>query len=166
MDHGRKIALKFRPVTANDEELILAWANDEEVRRNSFHSEVIDPKTHREWFEKKINDPLCKIFIVLQGENPVGQIRIEIENQEPHVDISVAKVNRGFGLGAEILQQIGPYLRSKGFDFSSLIGVVKTQNRASQRAFEKAGFCEVFKDAASVRYKKEFRPPSLVPTKL
>lgn len=155
MDNGRTIALRFRPVMVNDVDLLFAWVNDEEVRKNSFCSEAIDSKTHQEWFKKKVSDPLCKMFIVFRGKQPVGQIRIDIENQELYIDISVAKENRGFGLGAKILQQLGPYLRSKGFECSPLIGVVKTQNRASQRAFKKAGFCEVFRDAASVRYKKE-----------
>ena len=48
--------LKLRPVQKSDIELIFKWSNDEEVRKNSFHTETIKWEEHVKWFNNIIDN--------------------------------------------------------------------------------------------------------------
>jgi len=154
MEYDRS-GITFRTATINDSELLYRWVNDEGVRKNSFTSDKIEYETHKLWLSNKLNCTSTTILIVEDKDVPVGQIRIDIEDNEPYIDISVTKEKRGLGLGTEILRQIGYYLLTSSFPFRTLNGIVKIENTASQKAFVAAGFNEISRDTKIVKYKKK-----------
>jgi RimJ/RimL family protein N-acetyltransferase len=157
MEHGRtrpSAEITFRPATADDCDLYFEWVNDVLVRKNSFNSDRILYDTHEKWFDEKIKNGKCKMIVAECDSAPIGQIRIDIENDEPYIDISVDKNYRGIGLGSKILLQIGPYLQSTGFHGRLLNGIVKSENKASQKAFKNAGFVELSKNETETKYRK------------
>lgn len=127
--------ISLRSATREDCMLIFQWANDSDVRKNSFSCESIDFDSHIKWYENKIKDDKSSIFIMIKDEIPVGQIRVDIKENQGFIGYSIDKNYRGEGLGTEILKLIK--LKITKVD---LVGYVKKENIPSIKAFEKAGY--------------------------
>lgn len=133
--------LSFRKATLADTKLYFDWANDSDVREQSYNSTAIDFENHKKWFESKVEDDSCMLLIFQNEEKlNIGQIRIQKENEkEALIGISIAAEHRGKGLAKEILLLASDYFleNNKGYLINAYI---KEQNRSSKQAFEKAGF--------------------------
>lgn len=128
--------LSFRKATIDDAELYYEWVNEEEVRKQSFHSERVDFESHLKWFQSKIKDEECLMFLFQDGTEYVGQVRIDIENGIGLIDYSIEKSMRGKGYASLMLRELHEKLDTD----IKLIGFVKVENYASRKAFLKAGF--------------------------
>lgn len=129
----------FRLAKEIDCLLYFKWANDPLVRKNAFNPEKIDLEDHKKWFSNKISsDSLLLVFIMQNKE--VGQIRVDWERSGIGIiDFSIDSNFRGKGLSSKMLSDFTSlYARTK--PKCRLKGVVKQENVASNKAFEKAGF--------------------------
>ncbi|GAB4407518.1 MAG: hypothetical protein Fur0044_00480 [Anaerolineae bacterium] len=132
--------LNLRPVSEQDCELLWRWVNEPGVRQSAFQSEYIPWEEHIQWFSKKLADPCCFHYIALNDENvPVGQIRFDVEGTEAEVDISLDTTKRGLGYGS-LLISLGVKYLVRQASITEIHSWVKVENRASIRAFTKAGF--------------------------
>ena len=137
--------LSLREVTAKDMELLYKWANDPTVRQNAFHTEPIPYEDHKMWFAKNLADRDVLMYILYQTtaqgrEEPLGQIRLSIEEGKAQIDYSVEASRRGQGLGAKMILMAEELLRDSRRDVSCCIAQVKYENPASARVFEKCGY--------------------------
>jgi RimJ/RimL family protein N-acetyltransferase len=146
--------LKFVPVEEKDCSLLFEWANDKTVRAGSFNVNPIQYNKHVKWFESKLVSNNSIFLIVKLGNLRIGQIRIEIEKKEGILNFSLSQNYRGKGYGTEILMKISKYLKNTGIAIRKLIGRVKFDNFASQKAFEKAYFVKI-KKPSFYEYEKE-----------
>jgi RimJ/RimL family protein N-acetyltransferase len=133
-------SLRVRRATADDCRLLWEWANDPGVREAAFNSDTISWARHVEWFEARLRSPDTVIYVMETGERaPVGQVRFDWRAADAvEIDISVAAQWRGHGLGAEGLR-----LACDAFHRgarATIVARIRTENRASVRTFEKAGF--------------------------
>jgi Acetyltransferases, including N-acetylases of ribosomal proteins len=129
--------LRLRRVSEADCELLFAWANDGETRRNSFRTEKIEYEEHAAWFRRKMREDSCQMFILLCAGKEAGQIRLDWQDGEEVARISyvIAPVYRGRGLGSEILRLVEPFACGK-----VLQGRVRRENLASAKCFQKNGY--------------------------
>lgn len=130
--------ISLRPATNEDCLLIFQWANNNEVRNNSFSNHNIDLESHIKWYENKMKDDKSNIFIALKNGIPVGQIRVDKDNKKGLIDYSVDFNYRGQGIGTYILELI----KSRITDIN-LVAYVKKENLPSIKAFEKAGYKKI-----------------------
>jgi len=132
--------IKLRKVSEKDCRLIWEWANDPEVRAESFTSKAIPYNDHVKWFEGKINDPDCYLFIAENSKRKsVGQVRFELEGNDAIISISLDRKFRGKGYGSIIIALAA----KKIFEISEVKVIhayIKKGNIASMSAFQKAGF--------------------------
>lgn len=132
----------LRKATYEDMETLFNWANDIEVRKNSFNQNLINLENHIKWFNNKLKDDDSYIFIIYDDEgNDIGQFRVDVENKIGLIDYSVDKKYRGLGIGKNIL-----ILIKEKFKDIVLIGRVKYNNISSIKSFENAGFKRFDKD--------------------
>ena len=133
--------LKFREASKEDSKLFFDWVNDSEVRRNSFISEKILFENHQKWFDDKINDPNCLILVFEnKNENIIGQVRIEKNNLfDSVIGISIDNNYRGKGHSFEMLTISSNFFLEKNKK-CVINAYIKTKNKKSMKAFEKAGF--------------------------
>jgi UDP-2,4-diacetamido-2,4,6-trideoxy-beta-L-altropyranose hydrolase len=136
---GEKVRLRW--ARAEDCERLWGWRNQEQVRAMSFSSEPITRETHQSWFERKLADPACLLFVGVNAEEqPVGQVRFDLgEDASAEVSILIADQWRGQGYGTALL---GSALR-RMFAVANLRAVhalIKLGNGASIRMFERVGF--------------------------
>lgn len=122
-----------------DKKMLFQWRNDSLCRKYSIQSNDITYAEHSEWFDKKMADNNCYMYVAVNVSQAVGQIRIEIKEKEGIISYSVAREFRGKGIGSRILYEIEhqPEI-CKLVD--KLVGVVKKENIYSQKCFEKMNY--------------------------
>lgn len=125
----------LREVEAKDIQLLFDWANEPVVRKNSLNQEEIPFETHREWFHKQLNSPDTKLFILTDGIQSLGQIRIQRKDTLWEIGYSIDQAQRGKKLGAEIVR-----LLLEKFENYSFKAIVKKNNPASVKVFENLEF--------------------------
>lgn len=129
-----------RPATAADEELLLDWANDPVVRRNSIASDRISLATHRQWFRSRLADEECRIFIAeTDPDMAIGQVRFDRKGDGWEVDYSLDRAFRGTGLGRKLLKCAIQRLFAEK-PGSRIAARVKSANMASCKVFDGLGF--------------------------
>jgi RimJ/RimL family protein N-acetyltransferase len=134
-----------------DEDLLLRWANDPEVRAMARRRDPIAPDAHHAWYEGKLADPHCRIWIAELDGTPVGQVRLDRRGTSAEVDISVAADRRGHGVGRFMLT--APAL-AEWPGLERLEATVRRGNQGSLALFRRAGFAECGADSEFVHVEK------------
>ena len=130
----------LREAEQTDIELLFAWANDPVVRQNSFTTDPIPYEDHRRWFQRIMADDKVLQYIMMDDENPVGQIRLNLENDTAEIGYSIAVEYRGRGYGHKILRLIVDEVKEQHPEIKTLIAKVKPENLASKKLFESEGY--------------------------
>jgi len=125
---------ELRPVWNMDCKLLFEWAIDEDTRKNSLKPEPIRWEDHVVWFYKKLNNPFCKMFILEEDDQPIGQIRYDKVDKHWQVDFYIDKTFRGLGFGKKIVEL------SRAKIPGPILAIVKQENVSSCKVFEKLGF--------------------------
>ena len=147
---GPRGPIHLRPAVAGDEALLLRWANDHQVRANSFSPDLIAPSAHHNWFRQGLADPNRLLLIATAADGcPIGQIRFDRHplpaqsgSAEASVDLSLDRCARGFGLAADLVR-LGLQVMEQmwGSDIEAVAEVLTT-NQASNACFSRAGFVQ------------------------
>ena len=85
------------------------------------------------------------MIIFFDGKTPIGQARIESVEGKGIIDYSVDKNYRGMNVGVSMLNMLKNLIQ-KLTRVGTLKAEVKSENVASIKAFEKAGFALVSND--------------------
>ncbi len=131
--------LTLRAATSGDAALLLAWRNDPEAIRFSVSGAGVTPEEHAKWLARRLADPGTHLWIAEERGTPVGQVRVDVEGGTGTVSIAVAPGERGRGLGTAALRAMAGEVESDPAVLT-LRALVHTDNPASGRAFELAGF--------------------------
>ncbi|MDR7372358.1 GNAT family N-acetyltransferase [Flavobacterium aquidurense] len=133
--------LNFRKPTSNDLELYFEWANDPQVRKQSYNSALIDLENHKKWFKAALNNDLLYMYIFEnEYHEKVGQIRIQKQSlKEALIGISIASNHRGKGYAKEMLVLATNSFLKSNKDFL-INAYIKESNINSKISFEKGGF--------------------------
>lgn len=132
--------LRLRDIETTDMDLLFKWANDPTVRQNAFNTEPITYENHRAWFARMLADKDTEQYILCNGEIPLGQIRLNVEDDKAVIDYSIDKEWRGKGLGVRMVLMAEEELKNKKTDVIYSMAQVKYENTASARVFEKCGY--------------------------
>lgn len=144
----------LKHATQNDADLLFSWVNDEHVRKSAFNSSLVNYDEHLLWFYHKLQSPNSKIYIGYDNDKPIGQIRIDIEEKKALIDYSVDKLFRGKGYGFLLLRMAECKIKDNKYQVNFIIGKVKSDNIASQRVFEKAGYIKKYAETYLLYYKQ------------
>lgn len=147
--------ITFRMATINDALLYFTWANDAEVRKNSFHTKAISFDDHVKWFNDKLNSGKC-FFYLFSNINgvPVGQVRIEAHADETVIGISLDSAFRGKGLSSKMLIKASDDYLIK-HPKQKISAYIKYENVSSYKAFIAADFEEA--QPVSIEGSKSFK---------
>lgn len=133
--------LYLKEAALRDAPLLFEWANDDAVRKNAFNTEKILYENHVKWFAKMLSDDSVHHYILYEGDQPVGQIRLNVEDNAAVIDYSICAKKRGNGYGIELIRLVARQLEIDKITYvTKLIGQVKYENLASSRVFERCGF--------------------------
>lgn len=143
----------LKPTSNKDCDLLFNWANDEDVRKNSFNNDKILYEDHIKWFNNKISSDKCFIFILYVSEIPAGQIRIDMERGTGVISYSIDKDFRGRGLSIIMLSYLEIEVNNREKHIDKLVGYVKIDNISSQKVFEKLKYQKIM-NIDFLEYKK------------
>jgi len=154
--------LMFRKPIKSDAKLYLEWANDPVVRKLSYQSDEISYESHLKWFETKLNDENCIMYLFyFSPQKHVGQIRIQkLDEANAEIGVSIDKHFRGKGLASEIISKASADFLEK-HKLCVINAYIKEENISSCKGFEKAGYIFLgmkdIKGANSFHYTKSIR---------
>lgn len=159
----RKIFLKIdfdlhvtlRRANESDLMTLFMWANDPGLRSQSYNSGTINLEDHSAWFNKKLNDPNCHLYIFEYKSIAFGQVRFDIK-EEAMISYSVDKEFRGRGWGMHMLEKAIDRFTIEYRKPIKVIGYVKVENLASNKIFENLGFSRLQTNEYPNSYKYEY----------
>ncbi|WP_167955988.1 GNAT family N-acetyltransferase [Anaerosporobacter faecicola] len=129
----------LRDVILTDMDLLFQWVNETEVRKNSFNIEMIKYENHIRWFHDRYQDNNCFMYILMDNDTPVGQIRLEYKDNIAYIDYSIQKNYRKKGYGTVIIKLIENKVREI-YDRTILVANVKKSNIHSIMRFRNLGY--------------------------
>lgn len=132
----------LRPAVEEDMDLLFVWTNEPAVRRNSFSTAEISYEEHKQWYHRLLQREDCRQYIYMYEGTAVGQVRVTVEGDTAELGYSVCAERRGMGHGEQILTLIAGQIEADFPEVKRVIGKVKTENVASQRAFLNTGYTE------------------------
>lgn len=146
----------IRRATIDDMLLYFEWANDPDVRQNSFNQNPITLEEHEQWFQKKVLSSTSYLYVLECGGKPAGQIRFdEIEPHTFEIDFTIAPDMRGYGIGIQLLK-LGILELANVIDTQFIVrGIVKNTNIASVKSFLRAGFITIEENSSAHSTKYE-----------
>lgn len=134
-----KKVINIRRASVQDMNDVFSLSNDPLVRLNSFHPEVISWDTHQEWFQRKLKSNTTFFFVAYTEGIFCGQVRFETEKEEALIGISLKPFLRGLGLGSYIINEAIRLIEDCN-SIKRVKALIKGDNTASIKAFQKAGF--------------------------
>ncbi len=125
--------LRLRPATAEDSNLLLAWRNDPETRRQSKTSDVITLAEHEAWLGRVLGSEGTRLRIAVSEAAPVGTVRADNKGAYWVLSWAVAPSARGRNVGFRMVA-----LMIRELD-SPVRAEIKPGNAASLRMAERLG---------------------------
>ena len=138
----RNLGMTCRLATPADSSLYLEWANDSQVRAQSFSSNPISVAEHEKWFGSALTDPSTQLLLFQKDGQSVGQVRLRLNGNVATINYSVAGTARGQSTGLAMLLYAENHLRRHHPDIRSIQGYVKRSNPASLVTFQRLGYRE------------------------
>lgn len=132
--------LYLRKAELSDMDMYYLWANDPVVRNSSFNTEHIPYNEHEIWFNKSLKRDDVVLYVLMEGDTAVGQIRINISGAFAEISYSIASEFRGKGYGSKIVSLLIDRIRKDRPDIKTVCARVKPDNVASLKVFESLGF--------------------------
>lgn len=133
-----KVSLRY--ATEKDAIFLFDLVNDLECRRNSLYHDRIAFESHVQWLKRLLCSDTQKLYILIDGDEAVGQGRLELTEEGCRISYSIIAERRGYGYGGILLKLLNNAIL---IDFPSCIysyGEVLQHNVASQKIFEKLGY--------------------------
>ena len=135
----------LRSAEESDIDLIYRWRNDESVRVWCFDTSEIPYEHHVNWYHNALEREDIEIFILIENDNPAGQVRLTYWYDELVISYSIDKSFRGRHLGQRIVTMLEKKIqRESEFrkDGEYFVAYVKKDNLVSRRVFEVLNYHE------------------------
>jgi len=126
--------IELRPATADDAELLLRWRSEPSTVEASFTAAAPSADEHARWLSALLVDPGRRLWIVVDGDEAVGQVRVDPAPGGDEISVSVAEAARGRGVARAA---IGAACALGG---RPVVARIRPANGASISAFTAAGF--------------------------
>ena len=126
--------MRLRPARFDDADLLLEWRNHPDVRRQFFHTDVVERDAHVDWLRGVLESNRHRLFVAEIDGIPVGTARLDLEDGRAEISVTVAPGRWGTGIGSTLIA-----LAVRKMDVP-VDAWVRAANQASIAAFRKAGF--------------------------
>lgn len=137
----------LRPITMADTDRIVAWRNQERVRRNFLYQKPFTKEGHEEWMRTQVATGRVVQFIIWEKEpdRPVGSVYfrdIDPVNKKAEYGIFIGEADAtGRGIGTQAARLAVAYARDV-LRLHKLMLRVFADNRAAVRSYLNAGFTQ------------------------
>jgi len=126
-------AIRLRPATMKDADILLEWRNDPETRKASHNTAEVQRNDHISWLSRTLGNPDRRLYVAEENGDPVGSVRADFSDGVWELSWTVSPRARGRGVAkrmvAVLANEISDPIRAE----------VKTGNISSARIAEHAG---------------------------
>jgi RimJ/RimL family protein N-acetyltransferase len=133
--------VSVRKALLDDSRDVWLWRNDEQTRKMSVSEQPIEWSSHETWFSQLLQNPKFSIFVGTDSEGKkIGMCRFDLASDTgcAVVSINLNPEMRGKQLSAVFLAEaMKVFFETASCDLTALI---KKENKASIRCFERCGF--------------------------
>lgn len=132
--------MQIRKACLEDAQFLFELRNEKSNRLMFANTKPVKWEDHIAWLTGKLKTPDFSLFIILdEQDNRLGQFRIDSMGE---VSVSIADHFKGKGVGAQVIKIGSEYYRKTSAKV--LIANIKSENIASLKAFQNAGY--IFKE--------------------
>ncbi len=142
--------LMLRTATMLDSKQLLEWRNDEQTRRSSRTTDVVDEKGHEDWLRQTLDSSDRVLLIAEEDGQAVGTVRLDFSD-DTEISWTVAPSARAKGVGSRMLKAV-----TDGVEFD-LVAFVRESNAPSLRMAKALGFNDVSRDGGFVKFLRTAR---------
>jgi len=129
--------LQLKKIKFENKEILFKWANLKTVRKNSINEKKVNYKYHLKWIKKYLNKKAKNIGkIIFVQKKPVGLIRLDKKNKVFFISYLISPKHRKKGYATKALKLFIKSLKNK----QKIVSIVKNDNKASIKIFEKLNF--------------------------
>lgn len=134
-------AVRLRPATMGDADILLDWQRHPDTRRYFRSAEIPSADAHHSWMSARLSDPGCLLSLVLNKEVPAGVVRLDpIADASTHrgsfeISILIAPDHKRQGIGLAALNAARRLVPEADFHAEVADG-----NAASAALFSAAGY--------------------------
>ena len=132
--------LSLRLAESTDKDLLLEWANDQEVLRWSWRRNgPIKESAHKKWFEEKRASRRTELLIAESDNIPCGLVRVEEEETLVSIHYSISRPFRGRGLAKKMLSMAIKRIQNR-WPARTIYAETFPENHASINSLISVGF--------------------------
>jgi len=132
--------ISIRRADPADCDAIYKWRNAEETRRYIFGAESIPLDIHRSWYFQTLENPNRILLIGEIGNKPVGVLRYDFSGHEALISVYLVPGGQGQGVGSQLIRCGSAWIRENHPQIKIVNAEIFSENIASLRAFESAGY--------------------------
>ncbi len=134
------ISEQLRLAKEEDKDLLLEWANDSLVRKNSFKSNQIEKDEHEKWFHRLMESSNEYIYIYVVNDCEAGYVRITLVENTAEIHYSICSAMRNNGLAKRMLNLLIEELQRNYPQIVNVIARVKSNNEISKHVLQSLGY--------------------------
>lgn len=140
---SRAASVHLRPAEMGDAALVFAWRNLPEIVALGTSQRSVTWDEHLRWFEETVRGSHRALFLIIEGEQPIGIVRFDREDEaDCVVSTYLIQPARGRGLGVQALRLACRSLFQQ-WRVDRVLAFVRMENAVGRSAFLKAGFAEI-----------------------
>ena len=139
------VGIYLRPMTTEDTDMIVAWRNSEEVRRNFIYQDLFTREGHESWIKNMVETGKVVQMVICEtaDDKPLGSVYIrDIDRQHNKAEYGIfigEESARGRGVGTAAARLMLEYcFREEKLHRVYLRAFAS--NAGAIRSYEKAGF--------------------------
>ena len=132
--------LVLRDATMEDGQITYEWANHPHTRQFAFNTDFISYESHFKWLQGKLGGRSCIYKLLIREAEPIGSLRVDVNDSEGLINYLISPKWIGKGYGRKILELGVASITREKPEIKTFRGMVKKENIASIRIFEKLGF--------------------------
>jgi perosamine synthetase len=132
--------LTLRMATMDDAKMVFSWRNMPEIIAMGTTRRPVQWDEHLSWFQKVVRGDQHLFFIVLLGQQAIGQVRLDrVDERSCEVSIYLLPEFTGRGLGVLALKH-ACWESFATMKVKELLAHIREDNQRSVTAFQRAGF--------------------------
>lgn len=132
----------LRPISDTDTNKIVAWRNQDFVRKNFIYRKDFTTESHKDWLETVIKAKKAIQYIIEYKSFPIGSIYIrDIDTCNKSGELGIFIGERGYqkkGLGTEVIKMF--CLQCEQWGFHRIFLRVLEENQGAKRCYLNSGF--------------------------
>lgn len=135
-------AVHLRPARLADARLLFRWRNDPRTVATSISQNQVAWDEHVDWLRRKIADDAWRGWVALDADgDAIGLARFQREDESAwNIGVVIAPQRRGERLAPVVIREGCRRLTGLSDAALKVVAVIRHDNIASIRSFERAGF--------------------------